>query len=138
MGVKYCAECGKLCADHPSGLCNACQRVDEENAIKVYEYLREVKSASIEEIHEVTGVKHKTILRLIKTGRVATDAEVAISYPCETCGEPITDGRLCLKCSKKMAEQMRSKAQEMTDAYRNKITRMYYNNANEKAEEEKK
>lgn len=104
MTLKHCPDCGKLFLDNPAGICPECYRKQEEDELKVADYLRENKRASLEEIHQATGVKHKVIMRMISAGRIIVGAEV--SYPCETCGEPITQGRLCAKCSRNILEQL--------------------------------
>ncbi|HWQ61264.1 MAG TPA: flagellar protein, partial [Negativicutes bacterium] len=89
-----------------SNLCANCVRAEEEAEDKVAEYLRNADKASLEDIHQATGVKHKIILRMLKRGRIFSDA--IINYPCETCGAPITEGRVCADCSKNIVGQMKA------------------------------
>lgn len=104
MGLKNCPECGRLFVDNPSGMCVACYKQAEEDELTVANYLREVRKASLEEIHKATGVKEKIILRMIRRGRITSD--FFITYPCETCGVPIHEGRVCPACSKNILEQV--------------------------------
>jgi flagellar operon protein (TIGR03826 family) len=104
MGLANCPECGKLYVENAARVCPDCYRKQEEDAERVVEYLRDVEKATLEEIHEATGVKHKIILRLIRSGRIIGKS---ISYPCESCGTPIAEGRLCDSCSKNILDQMR-------------------------------
>ncbi len=110
MGLDYCPECGKLYVQNAIGLCADCYRQEEEDVEKVAEYLREKTKASLEEIHQATGIRHKVILRMIKRGRIVTDTE--ITYECELCGAPIIEGRLCADCSKTITEQLKPKVEE--------------------------
>lgn len=105
MNLINCIECGNLCVENPSKLCNNCIRAEEEAEDKVAEYLRNTVKATLEDIHKATGVKHKVILRMLKRGRIFSDA--IISYPCETCGAPINEGRVCINCSKNIVGQVK-------------------------------
>lgn len=125
MNLINCSECGNLCVENPSRLCPACIRLEEEAEDKVAGFLRGTRTASLEEIHKATGVKHKVILRMLKHGRIFSDA--IISYPCETCGAPITEGRVCDRCSKNIVGQLKPeewKPTKQPESYR-KDERMY-------------
>jgi len=91
--------------DNPSGLCPACLELEEGEEFKVVDFLRERGKASIEEIHNATGVKEKTILRMMKRGRFISD--FTITYPCESCGTLISEGRLCSHCNKNIMDQVK-------------------------------
>ncbi|MDR7866325.1 MAG: flagellar protein [Sporomusaceae bacterium] len=105
MNLTNCIECGGLCVENPSKLCNNCIRAEEEAEDKVAEYLRNADRATLDDINKATGVKHKIILRMLKRGRIFSDA--IISYPCETCGAPINEGRVCTSCSKNIVGQVK-------------------------------
>ena len=108
MGLKNCPECGKLFMDNPAGLCIDCVRQEEKDSDKVADYLRDKKKANIEEIHEATGVKIKVILKMLRKGRIFGD--VMVVYPCESCGEPIMEGKVCSACSNSFLGQVKSAA----------------------------
>ena len=105
MGLANCPECGKLYVENPSKLCPECYRIEEENEDKVAQYLRANRRASISEIHEATGVDEKIILKMIKKGRITGDIQV--EYPCESCGKPILEGRVCAECGRRVLEQIK-------------------------------
>lgn len=105
MKLVNCIECGNLCVESPSNLCPNCVRAEEDAEDKVAAYLREADKASLEDIHQATGVKHKVILRMLKRGRIMSDA--IITYPCETCGAPISAGRVCDNCSRNIVNQLK-------------------------------
>jgi flagellar operon protein (TIGR03826 family) len=104
MGLANCPECGKLYVENAVRVCPECYRRQEDDAEKVVEYLRNVDKATLEEIHQATGVKHKIILRLLHSGRIVGST---ISYPCETCGTLIDNGRICDKCSRNILDQIK-------------------------------
>lgn len=104
MNIGNCPECGKLYVKTAAGMCPDCYRLEEEKQAVVAEYVRDHPKSSVEEIHEATGVKEKTIFRMIKSGRFV---DSLISYPCEMCGQPISEGRFCLKCNQNLIQQVK-------------------------------
>ncbi|KYZ76480.1 hypothetical protein AXX12_08590 [Anaerosporomusa subterranea] len=113
MALKYCPECDKLYAENPVGICLACQDAEEPLVEQVREFLRESRKATIEEVHQATGVKHKTILRMIRSGRIQSEHGFSIFFNCEKCGSPIPDGRFCDACSRKLSGELLEKVREM-------------------------
>lgn len=105
MGLSNCRECGKLYLENPARLCPECYEKEEQDANTVAEYLRDHPKSHIDQVHEATGVKHKVILRMLKNGRITGD--VSMEYPCETCGKPIAEGRLCNACSHNILSQLK-------------------------------
>ena len=114
MGLKCCEECGKLYLENPSGICVDCQKAENLLVERVTEYLREAKRATIEEVHKATGVKYKTILRLLRTGRITTEDDFSIYFNCANCGKPIPEGNYCDDCARKLSAELHEKAREMT------------------------
>ena len=123
--LSNCPECGRLYVENPMRLCPECQKNELEAEDKVAQYLRGVKKSSIEEIAAATGVKEKIILRMINRGRIVGDFD--ITYPCEICGAPITEGRVCAKCGKNITDQLQSQVGEKRQEreYGQKESRMY-------------
>ena len=112
MSIRNCLECGKLCLENPSKLCPECYAQEEVHEHTVGEFLREHGKATIEEIHEATGVKEKIIVRMLKSGRLFSDG--LVGYPCEMCRKPIYEGRLCSSCGSGYAEQVRQVSENRT------------------------
>lgn len=104
MNLKNCPDCGKLFVDNASGMCPDCYRLEEEAEYKIGEYLRKNDKVTIQQIHEETGVKEKTILRMIKRGRIVTGT---VGYPCDSCGAPIYEGRMCSACTQSFTSQVK-------------------------------
>lgn len=111
MKLMNCPECGKVFLENMTGLCPECYREEEKAELKVIEFLREKEKSSIEEIRQATGVKERTILRMLKRGSFVGIA--GVSYKCENCGRPIYDGRLCAKCNKEFMKQVNAMQQNM-------------------------
>lgn len=129
MNLKNCTECGRLYIENPSGLCPECFQKEEKEELIIVEYMREVGKASMRQIHEETGVSERTIMRMMKKGRFI--GKFDISYPCETCGELITEGRLCNACGRNILNQAQQEADkdakkeaERQEAFK-RVGRMY-------------
>ena len=106
MGLANCKECGKLFVQNPAGVCPDCYRLIEEQESTVAAYLRDNQRASITEVHEATGVSEKVILKMIKKGRIV--GGVTMEYPCESCGNPIAEGRVCAECGRRVLNQLKT------------------------------
>lgn len=104
MDLRNCPECGKLYVNNNWQLCQECRQKELDEEDKVAQFLRDVAKASIAEICQATGVKEKIVLRMIKRGRVTGDVE--ISYPCEHCGQLITNGLLCVDCNSRLLNEL--------------------------------
>jgi NMD protein affecting ribosome stability and mRNA decay len=126
MDLKNCIECGRLYVGNPSGLCPECYDKEEKEELIIVEYMREAGKASMQQIHQETGVSERTIMRMMKKGRFI--GKFDISYPCEVCGTPITEGRLCIDCSKNIMDQAMNEAakdaKKEANHYKN-VGRMY-------------
>lgn len=103
MGLKNCSECGKIYLENAVKLCPDCYEAEEAHERTIGEYLREHGRSSIEQIHQATGVKEKTIVRMLKSGRLFADG--MIGYPCGMCGVVIYEGRLCAACGVGLVKQ---------------------------------
>ena len=104
MNIGNCPECGKLYVKTAAGTCPDCYQLEEEQQAVVAEYVRDHPKSSVDEIHEATGVKEKTIFRMIKSGRFV---DSMIAYPCEMCGQAISEGRFCQKCNQNLIQQVK-------------------------------
>ena len=106
MGLANCKDCGKLYVQNPAGVCPDCYRIVEEQEGLGAADLRDNRRASIGEVHEATGVPEKVILKMIKKGRIVGD--ITLEYPCESCGKPITEGRVCAECGHRVLSQLKN------------------------------
>ena len=106
MKLKNCPVCGKVYVDTGIRMCRDCyeKMLDEENSI--LSYVRDHPKSQIKEICDATGAKERVVMKMIKDGRFIQSGAL-ISYPCETCGKPITRGRFCEECGKKLQNEVR-------------------------------
>lgn len=99
MAIINCSECGKVCVASPSGQCAACCQRTRQAEVKVAEYLEDHQNSSLEEIHRATSVPRHIIMQMIRKGYIT---EGVVSYPCESCRQPIGKGRLCPSCAEQV------------------------------------
>lgn len=104
MTIKNCSDCGKIYVENVSGLCPECLDKEEEQERLIIDFLRKKEKASVEEIHRETGVKERTILRMMKKGRFLYYGDIA--YKCESCDNLITEGRVCDECGRNILKQV--------------------------------
>ncbi|AZR73905.1 hypothetical protein BBF96_11195 [Anoxybacter fermentans] len=128
MQLKNCIECGKVFVHPTMNICSECYEEEEKDFEKVKEYLWDKASASIDEIHKMTGVSKKRIIKFIKSGRItAGELNFENVLTCESCGEPIKEGRYCKKCSERLfkglTEGLEEKKVEKSDT--RKSAKMY-------------
>lgn len=103
--LKNCSGCGRLYMEIGQGMCPDCCRKEQDDEQIVYSYVRDHDKCSIKQIVDDTGVKERVVLRMLKQGRFIASG-IEISYPCQSCGAPITTGKLCSKCSKDIINQV--------------------------------
>ena len=108
MSLAKCKRCGKLFNKMlDKNVCPACMEKEEEEFQKVRDFLKRYPEKKLEEISEGTEVDKKVILDFIREGRLQL-AEIEVEegsalLVCERCGKPITTGRFCEDCRKKLA-----------------------------------
>ncbi len=101
LEVKKCSICGKLFQSLGTNVCAPCSEQVDKDFLKIREYIYDTSGdVDVKEIMENTGVAEKTILYLLKEGRLS---EKNVTYKgdvkCAVCGKKINSGKLCAKCS---------------------------------------
>lgn len=119
--LANCTRCGKLYAKTLKDVCPDCVKEYEKMYEIVYNFLRkkENRQATIPEIVEATGVEEKIILQFVKEKRLRQSQFPNLAYPCERCGNPISEGKICSNCRgtlqsdlEKIHEQEKQKKEE--------------------------
>lgn len=106
MKLQNCSECGKIYLQTMGDLCPNCVMEEDDDFKKIKELVLELKhSFSAEELHEKTGVSMKRIIKFIRQGRLQF-ANIQLTLTCESCGEPIEEGRYCSNCKAKMLQEL--------------------------------
>lgn len=106
--LDNCMNCGKLYVRVTRTICQDCYKEEEKKFRIVYDFMkkRTNREATISEIHEGTGVEEELIIKFVKEKRLRANQFPNLNYPCERCGDPITDGKLCTSCSKTLTKEL--------------------------------
>lgn len=104
LNVGNCSRCGKLYAkNNIHDVCPACVKDIDRMYETVAKYLRDNRGSTIQQVSDATEVPVKLIVRFIREGRISVINMPNMSYPCDTCGEPIREGHICESCRKKLS-----------------------------------
>jgi flagellar operon protein (TIGR03826 family) len=112
--LANCPNCGKVFAKDIRKVCNVCYKEEVEMFEKVHQFIRKSvnREATMLEVHEATGVPEETIVRFVKEGRLRSAGMANFTYECESCGRPITKGRICTNCTDRMKQELNIHDQE--------------------------
>ena len=98
ISARNCVECGDLFLSSGHTRCSKCLEKEDENFQIVRAFLRGKTNATVEEIHEGTGVDRSAIIKFLREGRLVSDKVTGEILSCEVCGRPVRCGRLCEAC----------------------------------------
>lgn len=98
MDVRNCKECGKIYNYDGFKTCPTCRRKDEEDFVKVKEYIYDNPGANISEVQEATEVDSSKIIEFLRQDRLEIGEGSNLLLECESCGVSIKSGRFCNKC----------------------------------------
>ena len=99
MEYRNCLRCGKVFNYMSQPICDDCARAEEEDFMRVKEYVWDNPHSNLIAISEATGVSEKRIMKYLKEGRLEIENdESAPLLTCDHCGKPITSGRYCDAC----------------------------------------
>jgi len=108
MDIRNCTRCGKIYQYDGFKICPTCRREDEEDFLKVREYLYDYPGANLQEVHEATGVATSKIIEFLRQGRLEVAEESNLILQCEKCGTSIKTGRYCDKCALELKRELSS------------------------------
>jgi flagellar operon protein (TIGR03826 family) len=120
--LTNCHRCGKLTYKTLQNICPRCREEIEEEYLRCARYLRQKQNrhATIHELSEATGVSEKQIIAFIREGRILTEQNPNLTYPCQLCQSPIQSGYLCQACAnriRKETEQAKTRDEPTLGAY---------------------
>jgi len=98
MGIKNCSQCGKVFHGSNSNLCPECAEKDEENFLKVRNFIKDNPKVSVEVVVEATGVSEERIRDYLQRGRLDIANLSGPALECQRCGKPIYNGKYCVVC----------------------------------------
>ncbi|WP_026908975.1 TIGR03826 family flagellar region protein [Paucisalibacillus globulus] len=106
--LANCSQCGKVYVKDLKDICRDCYKKEEAAFKIVYEFLKQQKNreATLIEVVEATGIEETVITKFIKEKRLRTSMFPKLGYPCERCGDMIVSGKLCMKCSEEIRNDL--------------------------------
>lgn len=142
MKLKNCESCGAVFVDPVRDICRDCYYKEEEAYKKVYRFLSEKKNreATIQEIVKATGVEEELIIKFMKQNRLRASEFPKLTYPCENCGVPIVEGRLCESCARSFESDlsMHIEAERLREERRQREETVYYTITKDKNKRKRK
>lgn len=115
--IRNCTKCGKIFASlHGERVCKDCIQKEKEFEEEVIKYIRDNPGSSVKDVMEATGATEKMMKRMMQDGifsNAAVKHEEGATYPCMSCGRPITSGTYCMDCLSRLRDQTRKAAEAM-------------------------
>lgn len=135
LNVANCPRCGKVYAKGLRDVCPACIREIDEEYTRCAEFLRENKGASIQEVSDEADVTINQITKFIREGRISLTDLPNLGIPCEMCGAPAGDNKLCENCRRRFStgvEIATERAQKREEELKRALRSSYQIRDNEK------
>jgi flagellar operon protein (TIGR03826 family) len=105
LNIGNCSRCGKIYVkNNIHDVCPACVKDIDRMYEAASKYLRDNRGCTIQELSDETEVPFRQIVKFIREGRISIMNMPNMSYPCESCGEPIREGHICADCRKKLTK----------------------------------
>ena len=96
--IIQCTLCRKPFYNYGRNICPNCLEIIDKHFNTIRDYLEEHPNTNVETVSNATGVPQKTILHLVKEGRLVMGENAGGVLACEMCKKTISIGRLCEKC----------------------------------------
>ncbi len=107
MSIINCPKCGRLFSNEIGAICKSCFDEEEKIFEEVRLYIKEHPDSRMGEVSDATGVSAKKIIRYIKEGRLEISKGMVGEVKCDSCGKPITTGKFCSDCIKKISNDVK-------------------------------
>ena len=115
--IRNCIKCGKIfAAMNNEKVCKDCVQKEKDFEEHVVSYIRENPGKGVKEVMEATGASEKLMRRMIQDGifsNAAINRVEGATYPCMSCGRPITNGTYCTDCLSRLRNQTKKAAERM-------------------------
>lgn len=124
MTLGNCSRCGRVFASVQGSreICPVCVKEEEENYRKVFQFLSEKPSATAQEISDGTGIELKDIFRFVRENRLRLVRTEGLT--CESCGAPISQGKICERCRQKLSEDIKKDLDTAKKAHKTEKSRL--------------
>ncbi len=117
--IANCKRCGRLFHKSGKDVCPECLREEDQLLSEIRQFLRKYPDSTIFDVADGTQVEYHVIVDFIRDGRLILRDNPNMSYPCERCGAPTMSGRLCVTCSRELANGFK----EASESLRQRETR---------------
>ncbi|MEK3721706.1 flagellar protein [Paenibacillus sp. FSL H8-0034] len=105
--VANCPGCGKVFQKNLRNLCQDCVSNLQNEFNACDRYLRSNRKATTEQLSEAVGVSVKQIIIWIKDKRLPVTDYPNLTYPCNSCREPIRQQEMCYPCRSRLTKDIR-------------------------------
>ncbi|MFC3771704.1 flagellar protein [Paenibacillus sp. GCM10012303] len=109
--VDHCPNCGSVYRKNFRNICSDCSAAQDTYLSRCLDYLWKYPDAATEEVSRMAEVPLASLHSFIKEGRISRFYR-KLTYPCECCGAPVRERRLCGSCSaplQEIARQLQSR-----------------------------
>jgi flagellar operon protein (TIGR03826 family) len=109
VSLANCSRCGKVYLQVVGGreVCPTCIKEEDSNYLKIFHFMTERPSATAQEIAQATEIDIKEIFRYVRENRLRL-VKSDTGLFCESCGVPISQGKVCEKCGNKLSEEAKN------------------------------
>ncbi|MDF2859383.1 MAG: flagellar protein [Neobacillus sp.] len=127
--VANCPGCGKVFQKNLRNLCYDCVNILQAEYDTCDRYLRANRKSTTEQLSMATGVSAKQIIIWIKDRRLPVTDYPNLTYPCNSCSEPIRQQEMCYSCRSRLTKDIRemqekeAKLVHNSFAYKNRVNR---------------
>jgi hypothetical protein len=112
LKVAYCPACGKIYQKNMRNLCMNCQSEEDTHIRALEKTLMRNRQLNNEQLVAATDVPQEKLLSWIRTGKLKLYDYPNLSDQCDVCKGPIRRGKLCLKCSTKIQDDIAHELQQ--------------------------
>jgi hypothetical protein len=105
--VANCPGCGKVFQKNLRNLCMDCVKSLQDEFDTCERYMRNNRKASTEQLSAASGVPVKQIIVWIKERRLPVTDFSNLTYPCNSCGEPLRQQEMCYPCRTRLTKDIR-------------------------------
>ena len=107
--IAKCSMCNRHFLSAGGKICHRCLDQIDIDFSRLRDYIdRHPNHSGIEEISEQTGVPQKTVLYLLKEGRLSVSSDSSGALLCQICHEPLSSGTICLSCRQRLSRDFAS------------------------------
>ncbi|MCT4585976.1 MAG: flagellar protein [Peptostreptococcaceae bacterium] len=115
MELINCKKCGRTFGSTDGEqFCKKCREVELDELFKVVrDYLYANPGASVEEVHDKTGIEKRVIIKFLRDERIEIVEDENALLTCQRCGVSIKTGKFCNKCKHEIDRELRSAVHDL-------------------------